>query len=81
MKGQSDYYLKKNSTQGRYGAYVLFNLGATWKVTGHRSVDVQLKNLANRYYEYVWYDPDGAQAALHSPGDGRALYTGLSLDF
>ncbi|MGY4494012.1 TonB-dependent receptor [Pseudomonas sp. TE3610] len=81
MNGQSDYYLEKNNTQGRYGAYVLFNLGATWKITEHLSVDVQLKNLANRYYEYVWYDPDGAQAALHSPGDGRALYTGLSLDF
>jgi len=57
------------------------NLGATCKVTESVSVDLQLKNLTNRYYEYVWYDPDGAQASLHSPGDWRALYAGLTLDF
>ncbi|QKZ05735.1 TonB-dependent receptor [Pseudomonas eucalypticola] len=81
MNGQSDYYLEKNNVEGKYGAYVLFNLGATWKVSEHVSLDLQLKNLANRYYEYVWYDADGALAPLHSPGDGRALYTGISLDF
>ncbi len=81
MNGQSDSYLEKNNIEGTYGGYVLFNLGATWKLSEHVSVDMQLKNLANRYYEYVWYDPDGAMAPLHSPGDGRALYTGISLDF
>jgi iron complex outermembrane receptor protein len=57
------------------------NLGASYRVSDSVSVDVQLKNVANRYYEYVWYDPDGAVAALHSPGDGRALYTGVTFDF
>lgn len=81
MNGQSNYYLEKNNTQGTYGGYLLMNLGATYKVSESVSVDVQLKNIANRYYEYVWYDPDGAVAALHSPGDGRALYTGVTFDF
>ncbi|MGE1154565.1 TonB-dependent receptor [Pseudomonas kitaguniensis] len=81
MNGQTDYYLERENTQGTYGGYVLMNLGATYKVTPSVSVDLQLKNLTNRYYEYVWYDPDGARGSLHSPGDGRALYAGVTLDF
>lgn len=80
MNGQTNYYLERQNTQGTYGGYVLMNLGAVYKVTESVSVDVQLKNLTNRYYEYVWYDPDGANASLHSPGDGRALYTGITFD-
>ena len=80
MNGQTNYYLERQNTQGTYGGYVLMNLGAVYKVTESVSVDVQLKNLTNRYYEYVWYDPDGADASLHSPGDGRALYTGITFD-
>ncbi len=54
MNGQSDYYLEKNNTEGTYGGYVLMNLGATYALSEHLSLDVQVKNLANRYYEYVW---------------------------
>ena len=81
MNGQTNYYLERENTTGTYGGYVLMNLGAIYKVTPSVSVDLQLKNLTNRYYEYVWYDPDGAQASLHSPGDGRALYAGVTVDF
>ena len=81
MNGQTNYYLERENTKGTYGGYVLMNLGATYKVNESVSVDLQLKNLTNRYYEYVWYDPDGAQASLHSPGDGRALYAGITVDF
>lgn len=57
------------------------NLGATYKLSETMSVDLQLKNLTNRYYEYVWYDPDGADASLLRrvtvgpcmPGDLRFL--------
>lgn len=80
MNGQTNYYLERQNTQGTYGGYVLMDLGAVYKVAESVSVDVQLKNLTNRYYEYVWYDPDGADASLHSPGDGRALYTGITFD-
>ena len=81
MNGQTHYYLERENTQGTYGGYVLMNLGATYRVSESVSVDLQLKNLTNRYYEYAWYDPDGARAALHSPGDGRAVYSGVTLDF
>jgi len=57
---------------------VLFNLGASYQLTEQLAVDLQLKNLTDRYHEYVWYD--GAQT-LHAPGDGRALYAAVTLDF
>lgn len=81
MNGQTNYYLERENTQGTYGGYVLMNIGATYTFTETLSVDLQLKNLTDRYYEYAWYDPDGAKDSLHSPGDGRALYAGLTVDF
>ncbi|WP_338509613.1 TonB-dependent receptor [Pseudomonas trivialis] len=81
MNGQTHYYLERENTQGTYGGYVLMNLGAVYRVTESVSVDLQLKNFTNRYYEYAWYDPDGARASLHSPGDGRTLMSGVTLDF
>lgn len=81
MNGQTNYYLERENTKGTYGGYVLMNIGATYRISPSINVDMQLKNLTNRYYEYVWYDPDGAVASLHSPGDGRALYTGVTFDF
>lgn len=79
--GQTNYYLERENTRGTYGGYALMNIGATYKLSESMSVDLQLKNLTNRYYEYAWYDPDGAKNSLHSPGDGRALYAGVTLDF
>lgn len=78
LNGQTDYYLERENTQGTYGGYVLFNLGASYQLTEQLAVDLQLKNLTDRYYEYVWYD--GVQS-LHAPGDGRALYAAVTLDF
>lgn len=80
--GQSDYYLERTNSTGTFGDYVLVNLGATYQLTPSLSVDVQAKNITNRYSEYVWYDDTaGVQQSLHAAGDGRALYAGLTLDF
>jgi iron complex outermembrane receptor protein len=81
VNGQSDYYLERTNSTGQYGGYTLLNLGAEYRLSETVSVDMQLKNVTNRYYEYVWYDPDAALDSLHAPGDGRALYAGLTLDF
>lgn len=78
LNGQTDYYLERENTQQTYGGYVLLNLGASYQLTEQVALDVQLKNLTDRYYEYVWYD--GVQS-LHAPGDGRALYAALTVDF
>jgi iron complex outermembrane receptor protein len=78
LNGQTDYYLERENTQSKYGGYVLLSLGASYQFTEQVALDLQLKNLTDRYYEYVWYD--GVQS-LHAPGDGRALYAAVTLDF
>ncbi len=78
LNGQTDYYLERENTQGTYGGYLLLNLGASYAFSEQLTLDLQLKNLTDRYYEYVWYD--GAQS-LHAPGDGRALHAAATLEF
>lgn len=75
---QSDYYLERTNTQGKYGDFVLLNVGASYQVSKDVALEFQVKNLADRYYEYVWWD--GAQS-LHSPGDGRAFYGAVSVKY
>ncbi|WP_045736702.1 TonB-dependent receptor [Xanthomonas sp. MUS 060] len=72
---QGDYYVERSNTLGRYGGYALANLGASWDLGAQREISVQLKNLTDRHYVYVWYD---SGSSGQSPGDGRALYVTLS---
>nr|WP_139159534.1 TonB-dependent receptor [Pseudomonas argentinensis] len=82
LNGQSDYYLERTNSTGKFGDYVLLNLGAVYQLTPTLSVDLQAKNITDRYYEYAWYDDSaGVQQSLHASGDGRAVYAGLTLDF
>lgn len=80
LNGQTAYYLERENTQGQYGGYVLLNVSAVWQASKALSLDLTLKNLADRRYAYVWFDPDGARAPLFSPGDGRAVYLGATLE-
>lgn len=75
--GQGSYYLNTANTGGKYGGVVLFNASATYQVTPKVSLELQLKNLANRYYEYVWINDQ----TRHAPGDGRAVYMSANLKY
>ncbi|GAB3417803.1 TonB-dependent receptor [Massilia agilis] len=70
MNGQSSYYLERTNKTGKFGGYALLNLSATWCVKDNFDVEVQVRNVANRYYEYVWHD--GTQS-LHAPGSPRSI--------
>lgn len=72
--GQGDYFLERSNTAGRFGGYALLNAGATWIISPALQFDVQVKNLTDRYREYVWWD--GTQS-LHSPGEGRGAFASL----
>ncbi|WP_434027368.1 TonB-dependent receptor [[Pseudomonas] boreopolis] len=69
--GQGDYYVERTNTLGRYGGYVLGNLGATWTPDARNAFSLQLKNVTDRFYAYAWYD---SGSSGYSPGDGRAFY-------
>ena len=69
--GQSDYYLERTNSLGRYGGYVLANVSASWTLDTRDELTLQLKNVTDRFYVYAWYD---SGSSGYSPGDGRALY-------
>jgi iron complex outermembrane recepter protein len=71
---QSNYELDSSNARGSFGDYALLNAEAAWQIDDRFELSVQLKNLTDTYFEYVWWD--GAQS-LHSPGDGRAWYLSL----
>ncbi|MET0321092.1 MAG: TonB-dependent receptor [Duganella sp.] len=73
--GQGGYFLTTANTGGQYGAYTLVNLGAAYRVSPTVTFDVQVKNLANRYVEYVWLN----DRTRHAPGDGRAVYLSANI--
>ena len=75
---QSSYYLEKTNSTGRFGSYVLLNVGVGYRAGKQVNLEFQIKNLANRYYEYVWND--GTQN-LHSPGPGRAFYGSVTVSY
>lgn len=78
MNGQSSYYLERSNRSGKFGGYALANLSATWRVKDNIDLELQVRNVANRYYEYVWHD--GTQS-LHAPGVPRSVNLMLSAHF
>jgi iron complex outermembrane recepter protein len=76
--GQSDYYLERSNTTGKFGSYYLFDTGVAYQISRAIKLDFQVKNLTDRYWEYVWHD--GTQS-LHSPGNGRAFYAAIQANF
>ncbi len=74
--GQSGYYLERTNSTGTFGSYMLMNASVSYQVSSTVSVDLQVRNLFDRYHEYVWYD--GAQS-LHSPGAGRGVFAALNV--
>ena len=78
VNGQGNYFLERTNTTGKFGGYFLMNVGVFYQVNSEVGIDLQIKNLANRYTEYVWYD---AGRSYHGPGDGRAVYSSVSMKF
>lgn len=78
MQGQSGYYLERTNTTGKFGGYALVNVSAAYRVSKAVEVELQVRNLGDRYHEYVWYD--GSQS-LHAPGSPRSIHAMLTARF
>lgn len=82
-RAQSSYFIDDLNTQGKYGGYVLFDGGAHYAITKNFGIDLQVKNIFDRKYEYVWFDnffwPAGSYQPMFSPGPGRAFYASINL--
>jgi len=75
-RGQSSYFLTGANAEGRWGQARVFDLGATFRPDPAVELGLALRNLADAYSEYVWWD--GAQT-LHSPAPGRSVTISLRL--
>ena len=74
---QGDYFLDKANSTRQFGDYYLVNLGLFYQINKYVGLDFQVTNLTDKYYEYVWNTP----TTLHSPGDGRAFYGAVNVEF
>ncbi|WP_412479737.1 TonB-dependent receptor [Azonexus sp. IMCC34839] len=82
-RAQGSYYIDDQNAQGKYGGYVLFDGGVHYALTKNFGIDLQVKNMFDRKYEYVWYDnffyPASSYQPMFSPGAGRSFYASLNL--
>ncbi|WP_028628845.1 TonB-dependent receptor [Metapseudomonas resinovorans] len=81
-RAQGDYYIDELNQQGKYGGYALLDANVRYTLSPTARVDVQVKNLTDREYEYVWYDNffwGGDDQPMFSPAPGRTVYLSLNL--
>ncbi|MCY1262654.1 MULTISPECIES: TonB-dependent receptor [Pseudomonas] len=81
-RAQGDYYIDSLNQQGKYGGYAVLDANVRYTLSETTSLDLQLKNLTNREYEYVWYDNffwGGDNQPMFSPAPGRTAYVSLNL--
>ena len=82
-RAQGNYYIDSPNQLGKYGGFVLFDANVRYAITPKVSVDLQLKNIADRRYQYAWYDnffwPASQSQPMYSSGNGRAAYVALNV--
>lgn len=79
-RGQSAYHVSSANAEGKWGEMTVFDASAIYRLSDKIELGLTVKNLGNSYYEYVWWDGDGAQT-LHSPADRRNVTASMRLRF
>lgn len=67
--GQGDYYVNEKNAGGKFGGYDILSVGADVD-TRFGLFSLQINNLTDEYYEYVYDFTDDGSYTIHSPGDG-----------
>ncbi|WP_342651490.1 TonB-dependent receptor [Pseudomonas sp. REB1044] len=81
-RAQGSYYIDELNEQGKYGGFVVVDASVSYRLSPSTSVDLQVKNLLDRQYEYVWYDNffwGGDDQAMFSPAPGRSAFVSLNM--
>lgn len=74
--GQGSYFLERTNTVPRAGQAFIANASLQVRVSPQWTLQMQVKNLADRHTLYGWYD---SGSSGYSPADGRSVY--LSADW
>lgn len=82
-RAQGDYFIDSPNEQGKYGGFVVFDANVRYSISNRTSIDFQVKNLADRKHEYVWYDnffwPANNAQPMFSAAPGRTAYLSLNV--
>ncbi|WJD65163.1 TonB-dependent receptor [Pseudomonas kurunegalensis] len=81
-RAQGDYYIDSLNEQGKYGGYAVVDASVRYTHSETASIDLQVKNLTDREYEYVWFDNffwNGDDQPMFSPAPGRTAFVSLNL--
>jgi iron complex outermembrane recepter protein len=77
---QGSYYVNEANLGGKFGSYTLAHANLDYK-TDWGKISLQMNNIFNRYFEYVFdFSADGS-GTIHSPGDGRAYSLSVGFDW
>lgn len=69
LDAQGDYYVNEANKGGQYGDYAILNMSADYE-TNWGKIKLQLNNLTNEFYQYVFDFGNEGTSTIHSPGDG-----------
>lgn len=81
-RAQGDYYIDELNEQGKYGGFAVLDANVRYQLSASTSLDLQLKNLTDRDYEYVWFDNffwGGDDQPMFSPAPGRSAYLSVNM--
>lgn len=82
-RSQGSFYIDNENARGKFGGFVVFDANLRYALNDRASIDLQVKNLADRRYAYAWYDnffwPAAEAQAMFSPAPGRAAYLSLNV--
>ena len=82
-RAQGDYYIDELNQQGKYGGFAVLDANVRYQVSATTSLDLQMKNLTDRDYEYVWFDnffwAAGDEQPMFSPAPGRSAYLSVNM--
>ena len=80
LDGQGDYYVNEANVGGTFGEYTLLGMSFDYAMPWG-NVNLQINNLADDYFEYVYDLVGDGQDTIHSPGSGRNISTSISYEF
>ena len=80
LDGQGDYYINENNLGGKFGDYTIIGLGIDYKLK-HGKLSLQLNNITDEDYEYVFDFSSDGSFSIHSPGDGRNASLSYTISF
>ncbi|MBX2812898.1 MAG: TonB-dependent receptor [Myxococcales bacterium] len=69
VDGQGSYYVNERNLGGRFGDYLLAFGEIGFHMGGHK-VQLQLNNIFDSYFEYVFDFTEDGTSTIHSPGPG-----------